>query len=430
MKIFDLVRLALTNLSRRLSRTLLTVVGVVIGTACIVIMIAVGLTNLAQFEDMLQSADLTTVTVRGTSEGLESSELGDAAVEAFAALENVKSVIPEISLTFYAETGRYAAPYLPVTAVPADALAELAGIEEGTGLSSGSAMPQIVMGLGAAAYFYETGGDYDYDYEYDYEGPDLNWLDTTPDLYLGGSYTMDQGEYPSPKRYKAEIVGILADTQENHANTDVYMSLSAAQSIIGENHKLADALGLDADTYDTVRVRADTMDHVAAILTAIREYGFEAYSNTEWIEELQAQQQTQQGQLAAIGLISLVVSAIGIANTMMTGILERRKEIGVMKVIGVSVHTIRALYLVESAFIGMIGGGIGILAAHLFGHALVGGSAVNFLGLYFEAGTKLSMPFWLDAGAVGVAMAVGTLAGIFPARRATRMSPLEAIRGG
>ena len=81
MKTFDIIRLALLNLHRRMSRTLLTVVGVVIGTACIVVMVAIGLTNLREFESMLGDANLTTIEVMGRGEGQSlagSPELNDA----------------------------------------------------------------------------------------------------------------------------------------------------------------------------------------------------------------------------------------------------------------------------------------------------------------------------------------------------------------
>lgn len=113
----------------------------------------------------------------------------------------------------------------------------------------------------------------------------------------------------------------------------------------------------------------------------------------------------------------------------MTGILERKKKIGVMKVIGVTINRIRTLFLIESALIGMIGGLAGVLISHIFGYILVtGGEETNFLGMYFSAGTKLSMPLWLDLGAISIAVVVGVVAGLFHARRATKMSPIEAIK--
>src|SRR5699024_8982676 len=162
----------------------------------------------------------------------------------------------------------------------------------------------------------------------------------------------------------------------------------------------------------------------------LQRYGFEANSDTEWIDEMQSQQRAQQGQLAAIGYISLIVSAIGIANTMMTGVLERSRAIGVMKVVGVAIRKIRVIFLVEAAMIGLMGGLAGVILSHLFGYILsTNRGETMFLGMHFYAGMKLIIPFWLNLGAIAVAVIVGVIAGIFPAAKATNMSPLEAIRG-
>lgn len=432
MKIFDIVKLALLNLYRRLSRTLLTVIGVVIGTACIVIMISIGLTNLSQFDEMLENTELTKIEVYTIGDSsLNQTRLDNAAVQAFSNIDHVNAVVPQMRMSMYAEVERYHAPFLNVIAVPADAMNELIEIGDGRNLSTNTAMPQIVMGIGTARYFIESEDDY----RHDYKGPDIDWLNTPINLYLGSKYYMDNPDMPSSKKYKANVVGIIKDMESTepertYHNSEIYMSLDMAKKMIQENYKLSNEMNLKPNIYDSIFVFTDEMKSVSEVLTKIRSYGFEANSNTEWIEELQSQQKAQQGQLAAIGLISLIVSAIGIANTMMTGILERKKEIGVMKVIGVSINRIRTLFLIESALIGVIGGLAGILISHLFGYILVsGGTETNFLGMYFRAGMKLVMPFWLDISAIAIAIFVGVVAGLFPARRATKMSPLEAIRG-
>jgi len=427
MKIIDLIKLSVLNLYRRKSRTALTVVGVVIGTACIVIMISLGLTNIVQFNEMLESSDLEKIEVYSDSSNeLNSIKLNDSAVNAFLNIENVDLVIPQKHLTFYGELREYYAPYFSVTALPAEYLYKFAEIEEGQTINTDSSMLQLVMGEGAAGYFVKS----DDDYVRNYSGPNVDFLSVTIDLYLGGRQAMENEEIPTSKKYKAQVVGILKNEYEDYKSTEIYMSLDMVQKILSENYKTANAVNIDINEYDMIYVYANEMDNVQEILTTIRSYGFEAYSNTEWITELKAQQKAQQGQLLAIGLIALVVSAIGIANTMMTSIIERKKEIGVMKAIGVSIPKIRALFLIESAIIGAAGGIAGCLLAHIFGYVVVSyGDAVNFLGMYFQSGMKFIMPLWLDLGAVGIAIFVGVTAGFFPARRATMLSALEAVRG-
>lgn len=433
MKTFDIIHLAALNLYRRLGRSLLTVVGVIIGTTSIIIMIAIGLTNLAQFDEMLEGAELTKIELMGESmlgysTGLQSSiELDDLAIIALGDIEHVDRVVPVKNLQIYAEADRYHADYLNVIAIPAEEIPRMVELEKGSYPSGNSAMPQMIMGMGVAEQFIQTEDDY---LNREYKGPSIDWLKIPIDMYLGGKDIMEDPDKPSSRQYRANIVGIIKDIDEENPNYDIYIDLKKGKNILQENYKLVRELDQQANTYDTVYVYADKMDNVKSILAKIQDYGFEAYSDTQWIDEMQKQQRAQQGQLAAIGFISLIVSAIGIANTMMTGVLERRREIGVMKVVGVAIPKIRGIFLVEAAMIGLLGGVAGVLLSHVFAYSLSTGTGETvFLGMYFSAGMKMIIPLWLDMAAIGVAIIVGVIAGIFPSNKATKMSPLEAIRG-
>lgn len=144
---------------------------------------------------------------------------------------------------------------------------------------------------------------------------------------------------------------------------------------------------------------------------------------------MQQEQNRQQGQLFAIGLISLFVSAIGIANTMYASILERRRDIGIMKVVGMKISKIRQLFLVESSLIGFLGGALGLAVSYVIVLVInTGSEQTSFLGMYFSEGMKIQIPAWVALGAIGIAVFVGVLSGIYPARKAMKMSPLEAMR--
>jgi putative ABC transport system permease protein len=433
MKTFDIIHLAALNLYRRWARTLLTVIGVIIGTASITIMVAIGFTNLVQFGEMLEGAELTKIEVMGSSmanySGIDTNivKLDDAAVTALGNIEHVDMIVPVKNLQMYAKVERYYANYLHVMAVPAHSLPQLVELKEGCYPTEDSFMPEIIMGMGVAREFIQKEDDYR---NREYEGPSIDWLNTTLNMYFGGKYVFDNPDMPSSREYRANVVGIIKDRDEKNPSYDIYISLDKGKRILQENYKLANELKQQANTYDIAYVYADRMENVIGVLDKIRSYGFEAFSDTQWIEEMQKQQRAQQGQLAAMGLISLVVSAIGIANTMMTGVLERRKEIGVMKVVGVAIPKIRLLFLVEAAMIGLLGGLAGVLLSHLFSYTLsTGTQEAVFLGMHFSAGIKIIIPLWLDMAAMGIAVVVGVIAGIFPAKKATKMSPLEAIRG-
>ena len=134
-----------------------------------------------------------------------------------------------------------------------------------------------------------------------------------------------------------------------------------------------------------------------------------------------------QAVLGGIGAVSLFVAAIGIANTMMMSIYERTKEIGIIKVLGCDMKVIRNMFLLESGFIGFMGGVVGLL----FSEAV--SFAINRLLNIGQSMTGMSgdisrIPLWLAAASLAFAVFIGMAAGFFPALRAMKLSPLAAIR--
>ena len=166
------------------------------------------------------------------------------------------------------------------------------------------------------------------------------------------------------------------------------------------------------------------MDTVAA---SIRDMGYDVETNAEYLDSMKGQFAIVQAVLGGIGAVSLLVAAIGIANTMMMSIYERTREIGVIKVLGCSLKNIKQLFLLEAAFIGLLGGIIGNLLS------LVMSAVINFVTGYGAAigfdGNISYIPLWLILVSMGFAMLVGVTAGYFPALRAMRLSPLGAING-
>lgn len=178
--------------------------------------------------------------------------------------------------------------------------------------------------------------------------------------------------------------------------------------------------------YNSARVFVDDMSNVTEVQKTITDLGYEANSNMEWLEQSKQQSQMVQAVLGGIGAVSLFVAAIGIANTMMMSIYERTKEIGVMKVLGCDMRNIRDMFLLESGFIGFMGGIVGLLLSVLISEAVnhfVGGEALTGI-----AGDLSRIPLWLNLAALGFAVFVGMAAGFIPATRAMKLSPLAAIR--
>ena len=178
--------------------------------------------------------------------------------------------------------------------------------------------------------------------------------------------------------------------------------------------------------YSRAQIYVDDMENVKEVQSKVADMGFQVNSQMDWMESSKQQSQMIQAVLGGIGAVSLFVAAIGIANTMMMSIYERTKEIGVMKVLGCDMGNIRNMFLIESGFIGFMGGVIGIGLS--YGISGVINRFVNMEEMNGLTGNLSRIPPWLSLAAVGFAIFVGMAAGFMPAMRAMKLSPLAAIR--
>jgi len=132
--------------------------------------------------------------------------------------------------------------------------------------------------------------------------------------------------------------------------------------------------------------------------------------------------------LSLIGSIALAVSSLGIVNTMVMSILERTREIGIMKAIGASNEHIRRIFLIEASFIGLLGGCAGIALGWAVGQVITLGANVYIRSQGGTPATIFSLPLWLVASAIGFSIVVSLIAGSYPASRASRLDPIQALR--
>lgn len=452
MKLIDIVRLAALNLWRRRLRTVLTILGVIIGTACIMVMIAMGIGNMEQFdENFMKNADLTQINVynEGERNASSSNMLNDKAIATFKQIPNVSAATGVLQLYLFIRIGKYET-YTDVNAVE-PAFIENMELYKGTVFRNES-MPTLVFGGDQMARFREKGDTeepmYGFDGEKNEEAklPDIDWLNENVEIWFGGNPDEQnninaQGnkgmdthesseEQPKPKMFKGKILVYTEPGQMNEKSFTSYMSLEIAKNWVRENRKLAENYGIKMNTYNTALIKAKDVDSVQGILDVLIEQGYQANSQSEWIKQFKDEQARRQDQLLFIALISLLVSAIGIANTMLTTIMERKAEIGVMKVIGMGINKINLLFLTESAMIGLTGGILGTLAGYIVSFIMNSnpGEAAT-MGANFGQSVRLVIPLWLNFAAAGIATCVGVLSGIYPSWKATKLSPLEAIRG-
>ncbi len=451
MRLYDLFKLALSNLKRRKTRTFLTILGVVIGTASIVVMVSLGL-GMSQM--MLKSyqdeGSLTMIRVYESYERNDSSEknkqlteLTDDNVERFRALDHVVEVSPALDVSVSAKCNGAESDFT-IRGVSQYYLSQLK-------LREGGEIPKKDQNELSLIYgnqimynsFYKTKT---------YESVEIDpYKDTIFLTFPASDYSEKRSNSDSEsdtvkkqKKYIIPVSGILSggkdDWSENSYNA--YADIDTLKKFLRKLYKKA--LVPDPRTtkngkaytyyvYDTIYVFVDDMNNVKEVQKQLADMGFSVNSNMEWLESAQQQLGMVQMVLGGIGGVSLLVAAIGIMNTMMMSIYERTKEIGVMKVLGCDMSDIRNMFLFESGIIGLMGGIAGLMISYLISFIINfltsdnGESVSMFIG-YSEGGSLSYIPLWLAAFAIIFAIAVGSVAGYVPAVRAMKLSPLAAIR--
>jgi ABC-type antimicrobial peptide transport system permease subunit len=254
------------------------------------------------------------------------------------------------------------------------------------------------------------------------------------------------------KLYKVKAAGLLTQSSNNDNNNySIFMDINYLQKLIkesnssqGQGNSLGGTTSAAEGGYERLIVMAKDIDDVDSIQKKIDEMGYGTNSLGDTRKSMQKQSQTLRIVLGGLGAISLLISALGITNTMVMSIYERTREIGVMKVLGCKMNNIRQLFLFEAGVIGLFGGILGITMSYIasfimnsVGLNIMGGGtdmAVsagmgNMAGTGAEQGTKISViPPWLALSAVAFAVLIGLISGFSPARRAMKLSALEAIK--
>lgn len=490
MRISDQVALAAKNLSRRKGRTALTVIGVVVGTCAVIVMISLGIAQNKAYDEMLSTwGDLTQIQVYGggmsvavsvgstmissdSGVSAEPAKLNDEMVENFKKMDHVVAATPYMQggyLNGYISSGlndRYQITGLyNLYGIDPDAMEPMGfALADGDWLSDSASYGRdvlpVLVGEATGYSFEDTRRSYNSAKRYRYQGQtDANGNPVEPFVNVNKdemTLTLTNGDTENPKTmtWKLKVVGTMAMDERNYWTQsgivfrldDMKMLTKEAKDLAGNNFYGS----TNTDEYDTVYVKVDDLDNVEAVSNAIKDLGFGTYSMSDTREAMQQQVARNQMMLGGLAAISLFVAALNIANTMTMAIYERTREIGVMKVLGCELRNIRRMFLIESGFIGFIGGvagallscGVGLVLNNLVTIAGVLMTVLNALGIQANidvysllasttgtGSTVISIiPPWLVAAALAFATVIGVLSGIAPANRAVKISALEAIR--
>lgn len=428
----DIFCLCFQNLMRHKSRAILTVLGVVVGCCSIIIMVSLGLGMQKAQEQMLADmGDLTMITVNPASGGgSRAIKLDDRAVKKIEQLPGVTMTVPKLSLSGYTmkvyagEGKRYVTDFMSVMGIEAKSMEKM-----GYQLLEGSYPGDNEEGALVGQYF-----------AYSFQDTMRPEGSNTVNLY--SMYNDDGTAGEPPKAYfqdlKEEITIEVLDNNKNvvaslkvkptgRLKEDFVKGEETYQGMILTGKQLEafqqeilqkSGAAAPKKEYAMVSVKAESLEQVGEIEKAIQAMGFRTFSMESIREPMKKEARQKQLMLGGLGAISLLVAAIGIMNTMIMSITERKREIGIMKAIGCFVEDIRVLFLLEAGCIGLMGGIIGILI-----------SVTASIIMNQVSGSTISViPLWLMGGALLFSVFIGVGSGYYPANKAVKVSALEAMK--
>lgn len=454
MTFSDAISLALRNLRQSKLRTALTMLGVAIGIASLAGMVSLGVGLQDQFvgrfarSGMFDSVTVMPASVQLTfgggrggrgrggpaaapSDDAPRKPLDDASVTELSALEHVREVYPVIRVPVelkYADVTEYAT----ITGIPMSAKDSggFQTIAHGEFLRN-ETDTACMLSLEVAKRL--TG-----DTPADLVGQEITVG------YAAASVTPGPSMLPLPMpatqvqrvEVACPVVGIVERETGPMAVggamvTGVMMPLAKTREI---NSKVIEAQrtvmrGRGGDSlYQTVTVKVTRPQHTQDVQAAVQKLGYSAFSLNDALEGAKRAFLILDIILGLVGSIALAVASLGIMNTMVMSILERTREIGIMKAIGGSDGDVRRIFLIEASIIGFLGGIAGLILGWGVGRIINFGANFYIVQQGGTPGNLFALPVWLIAAALGFSVFVSLAAGAYPARRAARLDPIHALR--
>ncbi|HEV2289564.1 MAG TPA: ABC transporter permease [Candidatus Acidoferrales bacterium] len=452
MKFGDISELAVRNLREAILRNSLTTLGVAVGVASLVAMLSLGV-GLQQFASKrLSSTGLfNAVFVASRSEmgdfnrsrrnatenaAQPVAPLDEAARQEIARLPNVTEVYPEIR--FLTEI-RYANNPYPTMVAGVPESARIDGAFDGMqgAFFSGPAADEAILQIEFAK---ELSND-----PSSLIGKNLVLRyaerQALANSNASGSAHANTADSPSggfsvvPHEQQLKIVGIVATEPGGgfggFGRSRVFIPLQVAQTLSAtEVNDLRTVLnGSRANrNYASLTVRVKSPKQVEAVEATIKAMGFATFSLLDTTRNLRLFFTVFDLLLGIFGSLALAVATLGIVNTLVMAILERRREIGVFKALGADDRDVKQLFFAEAGVMGLVGGVFGVFLGWLIGRALTFGTNVYLARQSLPAVDISAVPVWLALGAIAFAVIVSLIAGLYPASRAARLNPVEALR--
>ncbi len=466
MKLPDLTELALRNLRESLLRNSLTTVGISVGVASLVAMLSlgIGLQQLASRRLMKSGLfDTVVVTSRrdlrnfGRDENTpasppgESRILDEAARQEIERLPNVSEVYPDIrfptTLLFDDKPHLTMVAALPMSAKSNDAFESLQGQFFSSDMAHEAvvqkAFAEELLGRTAKPGVDETnvkelappllGKELTMRYA---ERENANGEENSANSIAAGAEQSPAGAAYSvvSREVKLKIVGVAdldPESMRGPTRARVFLPLRLAESLhIMQPTDLREIsrAASEQPVYSSVSARVKNPAQIRTIEDAIKKMGFNTFSILDATRSLQQFFAVLDLFLGIFGSLALAVASIGIVNTLVMAILERRREIGIMKAIGASERDVEKLFFAEAGAMGILGGIVGVALGWAIGQVINAGTNVYLKRQALPPEHFWTVPLWLVGAAILFSFLVSLAAGLYPAGRAARLDPVQALR--
>jgi putative ABC transport system permease protein len=451
MKLYDVTDLAIRNLRESIFRNSLTTIGISVGVASLVAMLSLGIGLQQLASRRLEKSGLFDTVVATSRRDLrnfreqreegpppaESRSLDEAARQQIANIPGVVEAYPDIrfvtDLRFDGKSHLTTVAGIPFSAKNNnDAFDGMQG-----SFFSSDASSQVILQRSFAEELLGITPK---------PGSDNTSIAELAKPLLGKELTMRYAERTSTpslgqndiaaysvvsRQQVLTIVGLTdldPDSMRGMARARVFLPLKLAQNLHVMPSNLRDTSAGDSPSYTSLSVRVTNPNQVPAVEDAIKKLGFNAFSIVDATRSMRQFFAVLDGFLAIFGSLALAVASIGIVNTLVMAILERRREIGIMKALGASDADVRGLFFAEAGAMGLVGGAVGVTLGWAIGRLINFGTNIYLERQHFPSAQIWSVPLWLVLGAIAFSIVVSLISGLYPASRAARLDPVQALR--
>jgi putative ABC transport system permease protein len=461
MKLRDLTELAARNLREAVLRNSLTTLGIAVGVASLVAMLSlgVGLQELAStrlsrsglFDAVFVTTQANMRAFGGPPRPMAertstqpARKLDDDARQQLAQIKNVVEVYPEVR--FPTEVQFEGKPFMTTVAgIPASARRDGAFDEMKGNFFAGPEANEAILQIEFARDLAkQTDSLLGKDLVLRYAEKEPLTADAPPEnaAHKSAANRSDADDAPAsggfslvPRELKLRIIGVVetepATGFGGFGRGRLLIPLQIAQNLrIAQPTDMREMLrgNTGKPSYETLTVRVSSPKVVQSVEDTIKGMGFGTFSILDATKNMMLFFTVFDSLLLIFGSLALTVASLGIVNTLVMAILERRREIGILKALGAADRDVRRLFFVEAGAMGLLGGVLGVALGWLIGRALTIGTNAYLKRQELPAIDISSIHWWMVALAVGVSFFVSLAAGMYPASRAARLNPVEALR--